>query len=137
MDQRDRMTPGLRRLKNRPDFLENSDGSWQTANFNTPPQESFDSEEMRGSMQAILSKQIGSFVLVEFLIGTQEIVRKQGLLYFVGRSYITLYDEEVNNFIVCDIFSVKFVYFYFPGDRPTYNYNRPPRPANDQNRPRR
>ena len=45
------------------------------------------------------------------------------MLYFVGRSFVTLYDENVNNFIVCDIFSVKFVYFYMPGDRPRYNYN--------------
>ena len=55
--------------------------------------------------------------------GTENIVRKQGMLYFVGRSFVTLYDENVNNFIVCDIFSVKFVYFYMPGDRPRYNYN--------------
>ena len=50
-------------------------------------------------------------------------MRKQGVLYFVGTSYVTLYDEELNNFIVCDIFSIKFVYFYFPGQRPNRNYN--------------
>ena len=48
------------------------------------------------------------------------------MLYFVGRSFVTLYDEMVNNFIICDIFSVKFVYFYMPGDRPRYNYNTLP-----------
>ncbi len=120
----DRMTPGMRRLRNRKDFEEMTDGSGRTDNFNHPPQESFDSEEMRGSMQAILADNIGNYVVVEFLIGTQEIVRKQGMLFFVGRSYVTLYDEAVNNFIVCDIFSVKFVYFYMPGDRPRHmNYN--------------
>ena len=57
------------------------------------------------------------------LIGTGGIMRKQGMLYFVGRSFVTLYDEAANNFIICDIFSIKFVYFYMPNDRPRYNYN--------------
>lgn len=116
-------SPGMRRLRNRKDFQEMEDGSSQLDNFYHPPQPSFDSEEMRGSMQAILSQNVGQYVVVEFLIGTQEIIRKQGLLYFVGRSFVTLYDEAANNFIVCDIFSVKFVYFYMPGDRPRFNYN--------------
>ncbi len=116
-------SPGMRRLQNRADFQQMEDGSQQLDNFYHPPQPSFDSEEMRGSMQAILSQNIGQYVVVEFLIGTQEIIRKQGLLYFVGRSFITLYDEAANNFIVCDIFSIKFVYFYMPGKRPGFNYN--------------
>ncbi|MCI9273778.1 MAG: hypothetical protein HFE39_07460 [Clostridiales bacterium] len=91
--------------------------------FTTPPPIDFDTEEMRGSMQKILSDNIGEFVVVEFLIGTDRIMRKQGILYFVGTSYVTLYDDDSNNFIVCDIFSIKFVYFYFPGQRPNRNYN--------------
>lgn len=120
------MTPGMRRLRSRKDFHEMSDGGGQLDNFQHPPQEKFDSEEMRGSMQAILAQNVGNYVVAEFLIGTQEMIRKQGLLYFVGRSYVTLYDELVNNFIVCDVFSIKFVYFYMPGDRPKYNYNTLP-----------
>ena len=81
---------------------------------------------MRGSMQAILADNIGNYVVIEFLIGTGEIIRKQGMLYVVGRSFVTLYDELANNFIVCDIYSVKFVYFYMPGDRPRYHYNTLP-----------
>lgn len=111
------------RLRHRSDFHESSDGSRELDNFFTPPQEKFDSEEMRGSMQAILAQNIGAYVVIEFLIGTAQMIRKQGMLYFVGRSFVTLYDENVNNFITCDIFSVKFVYFYMPGDRPRYNYN--------------
>lgn len=91
--------------------------------FTTPPPVDFNTEEMRGSMQLILSDNIGEFVVIEFLIGTTQIMRKQGILYFVGTSYVTLYDEEANNFIVCDIFSIKFVYFYFPGQRPYRSYN--------------
>lgn len=91
--------------------------------FTTPPPIDFDSEEMRGSMQKILSENVGEYVVIEFLIGTERIMRKQGILYFVGTSYITLFDDKANNFIVCDIFSIKFVYFYFPGQRPNGNYN--------------
>lgn len=91
--------------------------------FQTPPQQNFNTEEMRGSMQNILAQNIGEYVVVEFLIGTTLIMRKQGILYSVGTSVVTLYDDIVRNYIVCDIFSVKFVYFYFPGDRPPVNYN--------------
>lgn len=116
----------MRRLQNRTDYRQGNDGASRLDNFYHPPQENFDSEEMRGSMQMILADNIGQFVVIEFLIGTEEIIRKQGMLYFVGRSFVTLYDEAANNFIVCDIFSVKFVYFYMPGDRPGFNYNTLP-----------
>lgn len=95
----------------------------QRPDFTTPPPVDFNTEEMRGSMQLILSDNIGEFVVIEFLIGTEQMMRKQGILYFVGTSYVTLYDDMANNFIVCDIFSIKFVYFYFPGQRPGKNYN--------------
>ena len=123
MNQPETCHSQMDRLRSRSDFQELSDGSHRMDNFNTPPQPVFDSEEMKGSMQAILSQNIGAYVVIEFLIGTEQTIRKQGMLYFVGRSFVTLYDENVNNFIVCDIFSVKFVYFYMPGDRPRYNYN--------------
>lgn len=94
--------------------------------FRTPPQQTFDSEEMEGSIQKILSENIGAYIVVEFLIGTDRITRKQGYLYHVGTSYITLYDDENENFILCDIFSVKFVYFYLPGQKPNRNFNMLP-----------
>lgn len=105
------------------------EGTPNSPNFTSIPQENFNTEEMRGSMQNILSENIGEYVVVEFLIGTERIMRKQGLLYEVGRSFVTLYDEDVNNYIVCDIFSIKFVYFYYPGERPRRNYNLLP-PSN-------
>lgn len=125
-----RRSAAMRRLTSRADFMREADGAAAMDNFEHPPQEDFDSEEMRGSMQMILSQNVGNFVVVEFLIGTGQIVRKQGMLYFVGRSFVTLYDEPANNFIVCDIFSIKFVYFYMPNDRPRYNYNMLPNPGN-------
>lgn len=83
-----------------------------------PPEENFNTDAMRGSMQQILSDNLGNFVVCEFLVGTQAMTRKEGILYSVGRSYLTLYEETAQTFIVCDIFSVKFVTFYLPGQRP-------------------
>ena len=121
--QRGVNSPSMQRLHGRSDYAQTGDGGSELDNFHSPPQPPFDSEEMRGTMQAILAQNIGEYVVVEFLIGTEHMLRKQGMLYYVGRSFVTLYDETVNNFIVCDIFSVKFVYFYMPGDRPRFNYN--------------
>ena len=129
-----RNSAGMRRVHGRADYIAEADGAAQMDNFEHLPQENFDTEEMRGSMQAILSQNIGNFVVIEFLIGTGEIVRKQGMLYLVGRSFVTLYDEPVNNFIVCDIFSVKFVYFFMPNERPRFNYNILPHPSQNGRR---
>lgn len=84
----------------------------------TPPEENFNTDAMRGSMQQILSDNLGLFAVCEFLVGTQAMTRKEGILYAVGRGYVTLYDEVQQDFIVCDIFSLKFVTFYLPGRRP-------------------
>ena len=84
----------------------------------TPPEENFNTDAMRGSMQQMLSDNLGLYVVCEFLVGTQAMTKKQGILYSVGRSYLTLYEEISRTFVVCDIFSVKFVTFYLPGDRP-------------------
>ncbi len=124
--ERGQNSAAMQRLRRRPDYACSPEGAGEMDNFKHPVQETFDTEEMKGSMQMILSENIGNFVVIEFLVGSNEMIRKQGMLYFVGRSFITLYDELANNFLVCDIFSVRFVYFYMPGDRPRYNYNTLP-----------
>ena len=91
--------------------------------FTPPPQQDFNGVDMQGSVQKVLTNNIGQYVVMEFLIGTENIVRKQGILYFVGTSYVVLYDDVINNYIVCDLYSIKFTYFYYPGDRPNQNYN--------------
>lgn len=86
--------------------------------INTPPEQDFNTPAMQGSMQQVLSENLGEFVVVEFLIGTQTMERKEGILYAVGSSFLTLFDERTQTFAVCDMFSVKFVTFYLPGQRP-------------------
>lgn len=90
----------------------------QNGSISTPPQQDFNTPAMEGSMQQLLADNLGQYVVVEFLIGTQTTVQKGGILYAVGTSVITLYQELTQTFITCDIFSIKFVTFYLPGHRP-------------------
>lgn len=114
-------------------FNQFRDNSVPPPEMEFPPQQDFDTPEMRGSIQHILSTAIGNYALIEFLIGTEQMMRKQGILYQVGTSFVTLYDDTVRNFIVCDLFSIKFVYFYFPGDRPRRYFNTLPQAPNNPN----
>ena len=63
-------------------------------------------------MNAMLSQNIGNYVVVSFLVGTQGLVNWEGILYEVGNNYITIYQESRDRYIVADIYSVKFVEFY-------------------------
>jgi len=90
----------------------------QSGTITTPPQQDFDTPAMEGSMQQFLSDNLGTYVIIEFLIGTQTLTRKAGVLYAVGTSVVTLYEEVSQTFVTCDIFSIKFVTFYLPGRRP-------------------
>lgn len=58
---------------------------------------------------AFLREQIGKLVRVEFLIGTNNLVDRVGILQDVGASYILLQSIESNTLLYCDIYSIKFV----------------------------
>ncbi len=90
----------------------------QDGSITTPPQQDFDTPAMEGSLQQFLSENLGTYVIIEFLVGTQTLTRKAGVLYAVGTSVVTLYEEVSQTFVTCDIFSIKFVTFYLPGRRP-------------------
>ena len=90
----------------------------ENGSINVPPPPDFNTPSMQGSLQQALSENLGEFVVVEFLIGTQTLMQKSGILYAVGNSVMTLYEELTQTFVICDIFSVKFVTFYLPGQRP-------------------
>lgn len=91
-----------------------------TANngFNVPPDQDFNTISFQGSMQQVLQENIGNYVIVEFLIGTGSLISRQGVLYSVASQFLVLYDEFESRYVVCDIFSVKFVTFLLPGYRP-------------------
>lgn len=58
---------------------------------------------------AFLREQIGKLIRVEFLIGTNTLVDRVGILSDVGISYILLKSIESNTTLYCDIYSIKFV----------------------------
>ena len=91
----------------------------ENGGINTPPQEDFDTPALQGSMQQILSENLGKFVIADFLVGVATIVRRAGVIYSVGRGYVTLYLAQYNAFEVCDVFSLKFVTFFPPGSEPS------------------
>ncbi len=58
---------------------------------------------------AFLREQIGKLMRVEFLIGTNNLVDRIGILEDVGASYILLRSLESDTTTFCDIYSIKFV----------------------------
>ncbi len=67
---------------------------------------------------AFLKSQIGKLVRIEFLIGTEDLTDRVGILEDVGISYVLLRSIESGNILYCDIYSIKFVaiseYFKVP-----------------------
>ena len=59
-----------------------------------------------------LADNLGYYVEIDFLIGTQNIVTRGGILYAVGNNYVTLYQDLEDRYVVCDLYSIKFVTFY-------------------------
>ncbi len=102
------------------------------SSINTPPEQNFNTPAMAGSMQQFLADNLGEYVIIEFLVGTQTMTQKAGVLYAVGTSVVTLYEEVSQTFVTCDIFSVKFVTFFLPGHRP-WQANHPLFPTSGMN----
>ncbi len=83
---------------------------------------------------AFLREQIGKLMRVEFLIGTNNLTDRIGILEDVGASYILLRSIESDNLVYCDIYAIKFVTistngFYGPMNNPMMNnrfYPQPP-----------
>ncbi|MBQ9648094.1 MAG: hypothetical protein IJV43_07045 [Oscillospiraceae bacterium] len=83
------------------------------------PQDSFNEpltadEAARNSWRALLARNVGRNVLVQFLMGTQNMVTVEGELYEVGTDYIVIYQPLWDSHITADLYSVKFVEFREP-----------------------
>jgi len=62
--------------------------------------------------QGYLRTQIGKRMRITFLLGTNTIQDREGVLEEVGISYITLRETQTNNLTLCDIYSIKFVVIF-------------------------
>ena len=81
---------------------------------------------------AFLRTQIGKLMRVEFLIGTNNMVDRIGILEDVGASYILLRSLESDSMVYCDIYSIKFITISTSGFYGTMNMN-----MNNMNNPNR
>ena len=59
-----------------------------------------------------LSQFLGRNMRVEFLIGTGALIDRVGVLIEVGASYIVLQPYSTDDILMCDLYSIKFVYIY-------------------------
>ena len=69
-------------------------------------------EAYLGSWKAMLSRYVGSYVVATFLVGTQNTISWEGILFDVGNDYLTIYQEARDRYIVSDYYSLKFIEFY-------------------------
>jgi len=88
-------------------------GDMPTNIASIPPQMAEDPVMDTDYTQGYLRTQIGKRVKVEFLIGTNMLVDREGTLVDVGISYIIINEVETDDLLLCDIYSIKFVRFYF------------------------
>ena len=74
---------------------------------------------------AFLREQIGKLMRIEFLIGTNNLIDRIGILQDVGASYILLRSVENDSLVYCDIYSIKFITISTTGmyARNSYSYN--------------
>ena len=75
---------------------------------------------------AFLREQIGKLMRVEFLIGTNNLVDRIGILQDVGASYILLRSFENDSLVYCDIYSIKFITISTTGIYGSMSNNRYP-----------
>ncbi|MGV8981750.1 hypothetical protein [Clostridium sp.] len=59
--------------------------------------------------QGWLVGHIGKYIKIEFLIGTNMLIDREGILKEVGVSFIVIQETGTNDMLMCDIYSIKFV----------------------------
>ncbi|WHH61501.1 hypothetical protein [Petroclostridium sp. X23] len=66
-----------------------------------------------GYTPAYLRTQIGRRVKIEFLLGTNMLVDREGTLVSVGINYVIIQEAETDDLLLCDLYSIKFVKFFY------------------------
>ena len=80
-------------------------------------------EAKQTSWKTLLAQNLGRYVLVSFLMGTQQTVVAEGVLYEIGNDYIVLYQPVRDSYITADLYSVKFVEFRAADNQTRYRYD--------------
>jgi len=69
-------------------------------------------EAYLGSLKATLSRNKGNFIVATFLLGTQNLMSWEGILYEVGNDFVTIYQPARDRYVVVDMYSLKYMEFY-------------------------
>lgn len=64
-------------------------------------------------LNGFMRTQIGRVVKVEFLIGSNSLVDRTGILLAVGANYILMNEIETDDIVACDFYNIKFIKFYY------------------------
>lgn len=64
-------------------------------------------------INGFLRTQVGRPVQVDFLVGTNSIVTRSGILLAVGANFILINETETDDILACDFYNIKFVRFYY------------------------
>jgi len=59
--------------------------------------------------QGWLATQIGEYAKIDFLLGTNILQDREGIIKEVGISYIVIKESGTNDLVMCDIYAIKFV----------------------------
>ncbi len=70
-----------------------------------------------------LQSSIGYYVVCDFLVGTQLLETRDGILNSVGINFLVLYQPELDRYIVCDLYALKFITIYNSTEVPARNRN--------------
>jgi len=66
-----------------------------------------------GYIQAYLARNIGNYVKIEFLLGTNMLVDREGTIREVGTNYVVIQEPQTDDLLMCDLYSIKFVRVYY------------------------
>ena len=64
---------------------------------------------LEGSLRGLLSRNVGCRAALTFVLGTDRVVTKEGILTGVGTDYAVLYQPEKEQYITGDLYCLKFV----------------------------
>lgn len=66
-----------------------------------------------GYIQGYLRTQIGRHVKIEFVVGTNMFIDREGYLIEVGVDYLIINEVETDDYLLCDMYSIKFVKIFY------------------------
>lgn len=64
-------------------------------------------------LNGFIRTQIGRRVSIDFLVGSNSLVTKQGYLLGVASNYILINEIDTNDLTTCDFYNIKFIRFFY------------------------